>query len=341
MLFPSWQYPMLRSFRSMLPRLLVLAGAVALAGCDSNESPLAPANEPAPSDAAAPADAMAPADALAALTTPRIAFTSYSGMLGDIYLMDAQGNNRTRLTTWANTEFAPSWSYDRKHVAMVRFRTDAANAQHFDIYLMDADGTHKHWAKSYTSAFHIMDPAWSPDGTRLVVTVMLQNLPYVATLDLATGQLALVWYLGGGYAQGRDPSYDPTGQKIIYVGSTQNTVDMVIPGGWHYGLVSSDTPVSGPTYSPDGKKIAYSRFITGTNNSEIFVKTMATDAVTRLTNSGKHDGEPSWSPDGTRIAFESDRSGRPQIWTMNSSTGGSLVRITNSSRDDVEPAWYH
>ena len=107
MLFPSWQYPMLRSFRSMLPRLLVLAGAVALAGCDSNESPLAPANEPAPSDAAAPADAMAPADALAALTTPRIAFTSYSGWLGDIYLMDAQGNNRTRLTTWASTEFAP------------------------------------------------------------------------------------------------------------------------------------------------------------------------------------------------------------------------------------------
>ena len=60
MLFPSWQYPMLRSFRSMLPRLLVLAGAVALAGCDSNESPLAPANEPAPSDAAAPADAWRP-----------------------------------------------------------------------------------------------------------------------------------------------------------------------------------------------------------------------------------------------------------------------------------------
>ena len=335
MRFPSRQSPMVRSFSPMLPRALVLAAAVAMAGCGSNESPLAPPSEPAPSDAAAPADAVA------ALTTSRIAFTSYAGMYGDIYLVDAQGNGRTPLTTWAGTEFAPSWSYDRKHLAMVRFRKDSTNAQHYDIYLMDADGTHKHWAKSYTSAFNISDPSWSPDGKRLVVTVTLQNLPYLATLDLATGQLALVWASGYGYLQGRDPSYDPTGQKILYVGSTQKTVDMVIPGGYHYGFVNSDTPVSGPTYSPDGKKIAYSRLLTGTSNWEIFVQTLATGGPKQLTNNAKYDGEPSWSPDGTRIAFTSDRSGRPQVWTMNSGTGGSLVRITNSSRDDVEPAWYH
>jgi len=333
--FPSFQHPTVRSFRSILPRLLVLAVALTLAACGGDESPLAPAEEPVPSDA------VAPTDAVAALTAPRIVFTSYANMSGDLYLTDAQGSTRTALTTWANTEFAPSWSYDHKHVAMVRFRTDATNAQHFDIYLMDADGTHKHWAKSYTSSFQIMDPSWSPDGSRLVVTVILQNLPYVATLDLATGQLALVWFLAGGYAQGRDPSYSPTGKEILYVGSSQNTVDMAVPGGGHYGLVSSDTPVSGPTYSPDGKKIAYSRFVTGTNNTEIYVKTMATGVVTRLTNSGKHDGQPSWSPDGSRIAFASDRSGRPQIWTMSSSTGGNLVRITSSSRDDAEPAWWH
>jgi Tol biopolymer transport system component len=332
---PSLQHPTVQSFRSMLPRLLVLAVALTVAACVGDESPLAPAEEPVPSDA------VAPTDAVAALTAPRIVFTSYANMRGDLYLTDAQGSTRTPLTTWANTEFAPSWSYDHKHVAMVRFRTDATNTQHYDIYLMDADGTHKRWAKSYTSSFHIMNPSWSPDGSRLVVTVILQNLPYVATLDLATGQLALVWYLGGNYVQGEDPSYDPTGQKIIYVGTSHNTVDLVVPGGPHTVPVSSDTRVGNPTFSPDGKRIAYSRIVTGTSNTEVYVKTLATGVVTRLTNSGKHDGEPSWSPDGSRIAFASDRSGRPQIWTMSSSTGGSLVRITNSSRDDVEPAWWH
>jgi TolB protein len=81
--------------------------------------------------------------------------------------------------------------------------------------------------------------------------------------------------------------------------------------------------------------------MTGTNNWEIFVKARNTGTIKQLTFSGKHDGQPSWSPDGTRIAFTSDRSGRPQIWTMSSSTGGSLVRITDNSKDDMEPAWYH
>ena len=335
MLFPRRQSPKVRSFRSMLPQLLVLTAAVALAGCDGSENPLAPSDEPV-------ATVVEPStEGGAALTAARIAFTSYSGMLGDIYLMDGQGNNRTRLTTWSNTEFAPSWSYDRKHLAMVRLRTDASSAKHYDIYLMDADGTHKHWAKSYTSAFHIMNPSWSPDGKRLVVTVILQDVTFLATLELATGKLALVSATGEGALEGRDPSYDPTGQYILYVHDSQNTIDMVIPGSWRYGMVTSDTPLNGPTFSPDGTKIAYSRLIPGTSNWEIFVRTPKIGAVKRLTYSDKYDGQPSWSLDGTRIAFASDRSGRPQIWTMNSSTGGGLVRITNSSKDDVDPAWYH
>jgi Tol biopolymer transport system component len=338
MLVPRSPHPMARSGRFTLSLVFLLGVASGLAGCDDSDSALAPVSQPV---AGEPVASDATVAAVAALGTQRLVFASYDKMRADLYLIDPQGTNRSALTTWANIEFGPSWSYDHKHVAMVRLRTDASNAQHYDIFLMDADGTHKHWAKPYTSSFHIQEPAWSPDGTRLVVTVTLQNLHFLATLELATGQLTLVTEYGGGYVQGREPSYDPTGKEILFVGNGGNTVDMVIPGSWHYGLVSSDTRVSGPTYSPDGKRIAYSRLLTGTTDSEIFVLTFGIYTTKRLTTSGGYDGEPSWSPDGSRIAFTSSRSGRPQIWAMSSSTGGNLARVTKSDRDDAEPAWSH
>lgn len=50
--------------------------------------------------------------------------------------------------------------------------------------------------------------------------------------------------------------------------------------------------------------------------------------------------DPTWSPDGTRIAFTSQRSGQYQIWTMTAS-GGSQTRITHTSVKEIAPAWSH
>jgi len=52
------------------------------------------------------------------------------------------------------------------------------------------------------------------------------------------------------------------------------------------------------------------------------------------------DLQPSWSPDGSRIAFTSMRSGQLQIWTMNA-TGGSLLRVTHTATNEGYPAWSH
>jgi Tol biopolymer transport system component len=328
------RHPMLRLFRSIFPRLVVAAGVIAVNACDGADNPLGPTASDDPLGSAG--ESAAPVNPLAAVTAPRIAFTSYRyNDHPNLYLMDAQGNNIVRLTGWTSDAGSPAWSSDHKHVALVRARLDATNTRHEDIYLIDADGSHKHWARSSPSSFNITDPSWSPDGSRLVVTVVLQGKPYLATLDLATGNTAFVWG-DGNLVEGREPSYDATGERIVYVGNGGKSVNWIY-NGWVYGAVGSQTIVASPSLSPDGKKILYTGLVNNTN-PEIFVYTPSISSTKRLTYSAGSDGEATWSPDGSKIAFVSHRSGQFQIWTM-SATGGTATRITHTSSIETSPAW--
>src|SRR5204863_7100568 len=65
-------------------------------------------------------------------------------------------------------------------------------------------------------------------------------------------------------------------------------------------------------------------------------------AVTRLTYSGANDDFPRWSPNGTKILFQSDRdnpfSGIYDIYTMNSD-GSGVTRLTSDANDDGRASW--
>jgi Tol biopolymer transport system component len=86
------------------------------------------------------------------------------------------------------------------------------------------------------------------------------------------------------------------------------------------------------------KKLAYSKMVTG--NEELFVKNLGDGTTRRLTTSASEDYWPSWSPDGSRIAFTSRRSGTLQIWTMGA-TGGSPLRLTHTAGTELYPQWSH
>jgi Tol biopolymer transport system component len=61
-------------------------------------------------------------------------------------------------------------------------------------------------------------------------------------------------------------------------------------------------------------------------------------AQTRLANGRVADGPPAWSPDGTRIAFSSDKDGNWEIYVMNAD-GSNQTRLTDDSAADYSPAW--
>jgi Tol biopolymer transport system component len=72
----------------------------------------------------------------------------------------------------------------------------------------------------------------------------------------------------------------------------------------------------------------------------VFVKNLVTGVTTRITSVGGPDYWPTWSPDGTKLAFTSHRSGQDQVYVV-SATGGTPVRITHTSTIESEAFWMH
>lgn len=111
-------------------------------------------------------------------------------------------------------------------------------------------------------------------------------------------------------------------------------------------LTSGPAQDAHPAWSPDGSKIAFaSDRVLGNGQTDIYVMDADGTDVMRLTTEATGPAHPvgsrlpAWSPDGTRIAFVSDRADpRGDVWVMNAD-GSRQVDLTPSAGADSYPAW--
>jgi len=92
-----------------------------------------------------------------------------------------------------------------------------------------------------------------------------------------------------------------------------------------------------PVGSPDGRWIAYTR-PDDTSPGHIWVMSRDGHNPRQLTFGAGYDRSPTWSPDGTRLAFASDRDGNWEIYTIRLADG-ALTRLTYAGAADQEPNW--
>jgi hypothetical protein len=120
-------------------------------------------------------------------------------------------------------------------------------------------------------------------------------------------------------------------------GDYQNIFIMDADGSNSVRLTTVETTDLAGPWSPEGDKIAFTRF--GLTTSDIWVMNRDGSEQNDLTNTVQVDeGFPAWSPDGRRLAYTTRRDGNNEIYVMNAD-GSDPVRLTDNPADDFAPAW--
>ncbi|HEX2208275.1 MAG TPA: hypothetical protein VHG93_11385 [Longimicrobium sp.] len=235
------------------------------------------------------------------MAASRIAFVTQGRGSKEIYIVDSDGENVTRVTNDGSISLSPSWSPDGTRIAYTSFRSGAPLLYERNL------STGADRVLSDRSGINIT-PSYAPDGRTVAFATTVGGHTEIATI----GPEGLRQQTRGRGYENLSPTWSPDGRRFAFVSDRlgEPQIYVMSPGGeprlvssYAYGGRGYSTS---PDWSPAGPAIAYHTRVNG--RMQIAAVSADGGSPRMLTDRG-HNEDPSWAPDGRHLVFASDRDG--------------------------------
>jgi Tol biopolymer transport system component/cytosine/adenosine deaminase-related metal-dependent hydrolase len=282
----------------------------------------------------------------------KIAFSSDRAFRGnyDIWVVNVADGRLTQWTSEPTEEFEPAWSPDGKEIAFV---VGTSSLDWLGVFQGSVGGIIKSNSASgerrtiitAPQGAHLDSPSWSPDGQKIAYTEFSGRRTHLLVSGEQVGSAEDVFPFPAVWLSANQLLYTGDGKVLVSTmgGETKSIpfkADFLLdrPPYKHRQLdfdSSEVRPVKGimePVLSPDGKRIAFEAL------NQLWLMDIG-DKPQPLTNDDFYKQSPAWSPDGTKIAYSSDKGGTANIYVLD--LAAKTERCVTNLEDSAafEPAW--